>query len=110
MSFNDIGAKIKQARKSAGLSQGGLSKKSGVAQSTLSYIEKGAKSPTMDTMVAICNGLSISLLDLLIIGESNEDKNNKVKASELNKNSNLTDSLEKEFSNFKDYIIDKYGE
>jgi|GEM_PF-1050564 len=110
MSFGQIGEKIKKARERAGLSQGALSKKSGIAQSTLSYIEQGAKSPTMDTMTAICEGLSISLLDLIQIGEADEKDGGRVRSFKHKKNVNLEKSLEKEFSTFKEYILEKYGE
>ena len=41
MNFSNIGSQIKTAHERAKLSQGALAKKSGIAQSTLSYIEKG---------------------------------------------------------------------
>ena len=108
MSFDNIGEKIKTARKNSGLSQGALAKRAGIAQSTLSYIEKGEKSPTMDTMASICDGLSISMLDLLTVGEPENDKN-KLKNNPRKKRVDLMRSLEKDFSDFKDYVAEKYG-
>jgi len=106
MSADNIGDKIKTARKRAGLSQGALAKRAEIAQSTLSYIEKGEKSPTMDTMAAICDGLSISILDLLSIDEKKTDV--KVKSSRP-KRIDIMRSLEKDFSDFKEYVTEKYG-
>lgn len=109
MDFKDIGFKIKKAREMVNLSQGALSKKSGIAQSTLSYIENGTKSPTMDTMAAICNGLNVSIFDLLNIFDDEDDDVIKVKSTTLKKNVDFSNSLDKDFSNFKEYIIEKYG-
>jgi len=109
MNFSNIGEQIKTARERARLSQGALAKKAGIAQSTLSYIEKGEKSPTMDTVVAICEGLSISVLELLIIGEP-ESNPAKLKNNPTLKKIDLIKSMEREFSDFKDYIIEKYGQ
>ena len=71
----DIGGKIKRIRKSKGMSQSELSKKSGVAQSTLSYLERGNKHPQFDTLAAICKGLGVSVFELLSYGESQSSKN-----------------------------------
>ncbi len=108
MCFNNVGEKIKTARKQAGLSQGALAKRAGIAQSTLSYIEKGEKSPTMDTMASICDGLSVSLLDLLMTGEPDKDQK-KLKNNPRRKRVDIMKSLEKDFSDFKEYVAEKYG-
>jgi len=68
-----LGINIRKVRKERGLSQGVLAEMIGIAQSTMSYIEKGQKSPTTDTLISICNGLSISLLDLLMMDENLKD-------------------------------------
>lgn len=52
-----IGNQIKQAREQKRMSQNELAKRAGLAQSTLSYIESGEKSPTMDTLQAIAVAL-----------------------------------------------------
>lgn len=59
-----IGAKIRKLRKLRRISQSELAVKAGIAQSTLSYIENGKKSPQFDTLSAICRGLDISILEL----------------------------------------------
>ena len=65
----DIGGKVKRIRQSKGMSQSALAKESGVAQSTLSYIENGDKHPRFETLSAICKGLNVSVFELLSYGE-----------------------------------------
>lgn len=70
----DIGKKIKKLRQQRGLSQSALAQMSGIAQSTLSYLESGKKAPQFDTLTAICRGLDMSVLELL---SHDEPKSNK---------------------------------
>ena len=49
-----IGEKIIRKRKALGLTQSELAKRAGIAQSTLSNIEKGEQRPQFDTTLAIC--------------------------------------------------------
>ena len=63
----------------------------------------------MDTVAAICIGLKISVLELLVIDEP-EQNPKKLKNNPTIKKIDLLQSMEKEFSDFKDYIIEKYGE
>jgi len=65
----NIGDKIKTLRQQRGFSQYALAKKAGVSQSTLSYIEKGAKTPRFETLQALCRAMDVTLLDLLVCGE-----------------------------------------
>jgi transcriptional regulator with XRE-family HTH domain len=65
----DIGGKVKSIRQSKAMTQSELAKRSGVAQSTLSYIEKGDKHPRFKTLSAICKGLNVSVFELLSYGE-----------------------------------------
>jgi transcriptional regulator with XRE-family HTH domain len=60
----EIGAKVRKLRELHHISQSELALKSGIAQSTLSYIENGKKVPQFDTLSAICRGLNISILEL----------------------------------------------
>ena len=70
----DIGGKIKRIRNIKNMSQSALSKKAGIAQSTLSYIENGSKHPHFDTLSAICKALEISVFELLAYGEKESTK------------------------------------
>jgi transcriptional regulator with XRE-family HTH domain len=65
----NIGDKIKYMRQQKKLSQYTLAKKAGVAQSTLSYIEKGAKRPRFETQQAICAALGVTVFALLTCSE-----------------------------------------
>jgi transcriptional regulator with XRE-family HTH domain len=67
---SNIGDKIKTMREQRGFTQLALAKRAGVAQSTLSYIEKDAKAPRFETLQALCRAMDITLLELLICGES----------------------------------------
>jgi transcriptional regulator with XRE-family HTH domain len=70
----DIGSKIIKKRRELCLTQSALAKQAGIAQSTLSYIEKGRKRPQFHTMAAICRVLGISVLELLTFEEQQATK------------------------------------
>ncbi|ADQ06159.1 transcriptional regulator, XRE family [Caldicellulosiruptor hydrothermalis 108] len=59
----DVGKRIKELREQCGLSMSKLAKIAGVGQSTLSYIENGERSPTIDVIMKICNALGITLVE-----------------------------------------------
>ena len=65
----DVGDKIKTMRQQKGFTQFALAEKAGIAQSTLSYIEKGTKAPRFETLQALCRAMDITLLELLACGE-----------------------------------------
>lgn len=56
----NIGNRVKKLRESTGYSINQLARVAGIGQSTLSYIEMNAKSPTVDTLLLICNGLHVT--------------------------------------------------
>lgn len=60
----DIGRKIRERRKALGMTGVEVAKSVGIGQSTLSQIENGT-SPTLDTLIKICNALSIKPSELL---------------------------------------------
>jgi transcriptional regulator with XRE-family HTH domain len=60
----DVGKRIRERRKSLGLTGVDVSKAVGIGQSTLSQIENGS-SPTLDTFLKICTALSINPSELL---------------------------------------------
>lgn len=60
-----IGEKIKHARESMGLSQGKLAKASGLAQSSISYIESGGKKPNIETITILAKALDLPVSYLL---------------------------------------------
>lgn len=67
-----IGDRITEARKQKGLSQAELAKRSGLSQAGISYIEKGLRSPSTDTLELLASALGCSVSYL--IGETNDPK------------------------------------
>jgi DNA-binding XRE family transcriptional regulator len=60
-----VGARIRAVRESAGLSQLELSRRSGVAQESLSRIETGHSDPRLGTLRRMAQGMGLSLNQLL---------------------------------------------
>lgn len=48
-----------------GLSMNGVAKKSGLSQQMVSYVERGMRNPTLDTLLRITNALNIDLSKLI---------------------------------------------
>lgn len=67
-----IGDRITEARKQKGLSQAELAKRSGLSQAGISYIEKGLRSPSSDTLELLASALGCSVSYLM--GETNDPK------------------------------------
>lgn len=65
-----VGRKIRSIRQSKNISQAALARKAGIAQSTLSYIENGKKTPQFETLASICKALEVSMLELLTYDET----------------------------------------
>lgn len=55
---------MKQARKTAGLSQESLAARVGVSRQTINAIEKGDYNPTIKLCINICLALGVTLNDL----------------------------------------------
>jgi transcriptional regulator with XRE-family HTH domain len=68
--FPDLPAKLKQARSQKGLTQGQLSKKTGVDIQRLSKYERGVLVPTTEVIVKISEALGVSLDYLLKNGKN----------------------------------------
>lgn len=66
MTLSDFGNAFRALRKKEGFRQQiDLSQASGVSQSTISRIEDGAQTPTIETLTALANAMSISTDELL---------------------------------------------
>ncbi len=61
-----IGARIRQLRESAGLTQQALAQAAGVGRVTLVRIENGGQSPRYDTLVSLAQALGRSVHHLLV--------------------------------------------
>jgi transcriptional regulator with XRE-family HTH domain len=57
-----VGAIIKKARKSCGLTQGDLATKASMAQSIVSAIESGGRNPTIRTLKRLARALGLRLV------------------------------------------------
>lgn len=69
-----IGARIRQARTSAGLTQEFLAEKVGVNTTYISDIERGAKFPSLSLYIKIVDALGVSS-DYILRGEIEAGKN-----------------------------------
>ena len=58
--------RLKETRKSLGLSQYQLARLSGLAQSTISHIERGAYIPTIDSAYKIASVLGVRVEELFV--------------------------------------------
>lgn len=68
--YVDVGYRLKEVRKNAGLSQRELAKRAGVTNSTISMIEKNSVSPSVSSLKKVLSGIPISLMDFFDTGES----------------------------------------
>jgi len=60
-----VGDDIRKARVAAGLTQERLAAAAKVSREHLSEIERGRKSPKLDTLIRLCRALSISAADVV---------------------------------------------
>ena len=72
LDYKNIGKRIILRRKKQKISQVGLAEKVGISNTYLSSIEHGKKKPSLDILVKICNGLSVTP-DYLIMGNMHSD-------------------------------------
>lgn len=69
-----FGIALKKRRHQVGMSQEALGFRSGVHRTFISEIERGVKSPTVQTMISLAEALDVKLSDLIRIAEKNEAK------------------------------------
>lgn len=62
---SEVGQRLRTLRKSGQLTLAELANRSGVSVSTISKIENGALSPTLDVILKLCDGLSVKISDLV---------------------------------------------
>ena len=65
MDYRGLGKRVRQQRVLNGLTQEQLSEKAGISCSFVGHIERGEKKASLETIVALCNVLSISPTVLL---------------------------------------------
>ncbi len=59
----NVGKRITEIRNAQGISLTSLAKRSGIAQSSLSYIESGKAQPTVETVNKICTAMGLTLAE-----------------------------------------------
>jgi transcriptional regulator with XRE-family HTH domain len=69
-----IGSRIKELRKSRGLSQEKLSEKVGMSSKYLSSIERGYENPTLDTFIRLAAALDVDIFELFNYPENRPRK------------------------------------
>ena len=107
----DIGRKIQKKRQELGITQGELAKRAGIAQSTLSYIEKNKKRPQFDTMSVVCRVLGITVLDLLTFEEPPSTKKlfeETMAAHGISAGGGPADEMSLRIQAFEKYLYDLY--
>ena len=62
----EVGAKIKYLRLKRGMSQEALALSCDMNPAFLGHVERGMRSPTLNTLQRICDGLGITLTELLL--------------------------------------------
>ncbi len=73
-----FGEALRKAREKAGLTQEQLAFKAGVHRTYVSLLERGLKSPTLNTLFRLCDamGMSASKLITKVEKDRNEDRGN----------------------------------
>lgn len=66
----NIGPRLKELRAKRGWTLSDAAKRTGVAQSTLSKVERGELSPSLNTLQKIANGMGIDLVTLIAPGDA----------------------------------------
>jgi transcriptional regulator with XRE-family HTH domain len=82
-----IGARIKELRRSKGMSQEALAEKTGISSKYISSIERGKENPTLDTFIKLADALNIELSEVFNFSHEASVKDLKVFISSLIKGS-----------------------
>lgn len=61
-----IGKRLRDARVAKGMTQEELAERAGLSPNHISVIERGIKSPQLDSFVSVCNALGVSADAVLI--------------------------------------------
>ena len=70
---NDVGRRIREARKNAGLSQRELAHRSNISVNTLSLLERGQTSPTIATLQKLAGSLSVEISYFFTISKPEDE-------------------------------------
>ncbi len=65
MNYEDLGRRIRDARKRQKLTMANLAKRTGMSLSFLGHIERGSRKASLETLVRICIALDVTPMYLL---------------------------------------------
>jgi len=68
---------LREERERRGLSKYALSAQCGIAQQTISYMERGMRQPSFETILRIADGIGVNLEDVLKKARSSADSKRK---------------------------------
>lgn len=71
-----VGERIRMFRMAQGLSQEKLANEIGMKPGYIGHLERGLKSPTVETLARICGGLGITLAELFDFGTAPAEPDN----------------------------------
>lgn len=71
MDMREVGERIKSLREQKFMNRNQLANFAGVSPTYIYQLEKGEKSPTVEYLSYICQGLGITLKDFFDVGENN---------------------------------------
>ena len=61
MNWKEIGKRIRQGRRTAGLTQEKLAEAAGISTAFTGHIERGTRIPSVETLCRICRALGMSM-------------------------------------------------
>ncbi len=64
-----LGKRIRDLRKKRGYTQARLAEKVGVSDNFIGYVERGAQTPSLDTLSRIAGALDVTIRDLFLFPE-----------------------------------------
>lgn len=64
--FNNVGSNVKQLRKNRGWTQHELASKCSVNREKISRIENGTKDYMFSTLLEVCEGLDVDVIDVVV--------------------------------------------
>ena len=70
-----IGSRIKELRKTRGLSQERLSERAEITPNYLSRVERGTENPTLDTLIKLTDALGVEMWEVFDFGHITSRKN-----------------------------------
>lgn len=65
MNYEDMGRRIRDLRRARGMTQQQLARRANISGSFLGLIERGKKTPALETLVDLCNALGTDMNYLL---------------------------------------------